>query len=116
MPLHAQAEPGRGCLHRLEHPVRGVGRADIPRRGGDLRLDRVTITANVAGTLPSAGGLAQRGGSLLVTDSVISGNSKGPQDLYASSGEAGENRLLALQGFFKAHTLARPGYKVPYGR
>lgn len=38
------------------------------------------------------------------------------RDLFDQSGVAGENRLLALQGFFKAHTLARPGYKVPYGR
>jgi arylsulfatase A-like enzyme len=38
------------------------------------------------------------------------------RDLFDQSGVSGENRLLALEGFFKAHTLKRPGYKVPYGR
>ena len=37
-------------------------------------------------------------------------------DLLDESGAAGQARLQTLRAFFRAHTLARPGYRVPYGR
>ena len=39
-----------------------------------------------------------------------------PHDLFDESGAAGDARLQTLRRFFRAHSLKRPSYRVPYGR